>query len=84
MHKPKFLLDADMPRSSAVAIRSLDFDVEDVRDLGILIITPRGPRPLIMPGLHLPPFKDMPSSRTQECESVPGVLLTCLQYGASG
>jgi predicted nuclease of predicted toxin-antitoxin system len=35
MHKPKFLLDADMPRSSAVAIRSLGFDVEDVRDLGM-------------------------------------------------
>jgi len=35
MHKPKFLLDADMPRSSAEAIRSLGFDVEDVRDLGM-------------------------------------------------
>jgi predicted nuclease of predicted toxin-antitoxin system len=35
MHKPKFLLDADMPRSSAKAIRSLGFDVEDVRDLGM-------------------------------------------------
>ena len=35
MPKPKFLLDADMPRSSAAAIRSLGFDVEDVRDLGM-------------------------------------------------
>jgi predicted nuclease of predicted toxin-antitoxin system len=35
MPKPKFLLDADMPKSSAVAIRSLGFDVEDVRDLGM-------------------------------------------------
>lgn len=35
MHKPKFLLDADMPRSSAEAIRSLGFDVVDVRDLGM-------------------------------------------------
>lgn len=35
MPKPKFLLDADMPRSSAVVIRSLGFDVEDVRDLGM-------------------------------------------------
>ena len=35
MLKPKFLLDADMPRSSAVAIRSLGFDVEDVRDLDL-------------------------------------------------
>jgi predicted nuclease of predicted toxin-antitoxin system len=35
MHKPKFLLDAGMPRSSAVAISSLGFDVEDVRDLGM-------------------------------------------------
>jgi hypothetical protein len=33
MHKSKYLLDADMPRSSAEAIRSLGFDVEDVRDL---------------------------------------------------
>jgi len=35
MQKPKFLLDADMPRSSAEAIRSQGFDVEDVRDLGM-------------------------------------------------
>lgn len=33
--KPKFLLDADMPRSSAAAIRSLGFDVPDVRDMGM-------------------------------------------------
>ena len=35
MQKPKFLLDADMPRSSLEAIASLGFDVEDVRDLGM-------------------------------------------------
>lgn len=35
MHKPKFLMDADMPRSSAIAVRSLGFDTEDVRDLGM-------------------------------------------------
>lgn len=35
MPKPKFLMDADMPRSSATAVRSLGFDVEDVRDPGI-------------------------------------------------
>jgi predicted nuclease of predicted toxin-antitoxin system len=35
MPKPKFLMDADMPRSSATAVRSLGFDVEDVRDLGM-------------------------------------------------
>ena len=35
MQKPKFLLDADMPRSSAEAIRSLGFDVQDVRDIGM-------------------------------------------------
>ena len=35
MPKPKFLLDADMPRSSASNIRALGFDVADVRDLGM-------------------------------------------------
>lgn len=35
MPEPKFLLDADMPRSSATVIRALGFDVEDVRDLGM-------------------------------------------------
>jgi predicted nuclease of predicted toxin-antitoxin system len=35
MPEPKFLLDADMPRSSAGVIRALGFDVEDVRDLGM-------------------------------------------------
>ncbi len=35
MPRPKFLLDADMPKSSASAIRSLGFDVQDVRDLGM-------------------------------------------------
>ena len=31
----KFLLDADMPRSSAEVLRALDIDVKDVRDLGM-------------------------------------------------
>ena len=35
MLKPRFLLDADMPRSSAEVIRSMGFDVQDVRDLGM-------------------------------------------------
>jgi predicted nuclease of predicted toxin-antitoxin system len=35
MPKPKFLMDADMPRSSAAVVRSLGFDVQDVRDLGM-------------------------------------------------
>ncbi len=35
MHSPKFLLDADMPRSSAGVIRNAGFDVEDVRDIGM-------------------------------------------------
>ena len=34
MHSLKFLLDADMPRSSAEVIRSTGYDVEDVRDIG--------------------------------------------------
>jgi predicted nuclease of predicted toxin-antitoxin system len=35
MPEPKFLLDADMPRSSADVISSLGYDVRDVRDLGM-------------------------------------------------
>ena len=35
MLKPRFLLDADMPRSSAEVIRSMGFDVQDDRDLGM-------------------------------------------------
>jgi predicted nuclease of predicted toxin-antitoxin system len=35
MPEPKFLLDADMPRSSADVIRSLGYDVRDARDLGM-------------------------------------------------
>lgn len=35
MPKIKFLLDADMPRSSADVIRILGFVVEDVRDIGL-------------------------------------------------
>ncbi len=35
MPEPKFLLDADMPRSSALVISALGFDVKDVRDLGM-------------------------------------------------
>jgi len=35
MHNIKFLLDADMPRSSVRIIRSLGFDAEDVRDIGM-------------------------------------------------
>lgn len=35
MRNIKILLDADMPRSSVKIIRSLGFDVEDVRDIGM-------------------------------------------------
>ena len=35
MHSLKFLLDADMPRSSAKLIRSLGYNIEDVRDIGL-------------------------------------------------
>lgn len=31
----KFLLDADMPRSSGRLIRSLGYDIQDVRDIGL-------------------------------------------------
>ena len=31
----KFLLDADMPKSTADIIRSFGYDVEDVRDIGL-------------------------------------------------
>jgi len=33
--KIKFLLDADMPRSSAEVVRKLGFEIEDVRDIGM-------------------------------------------------
>ncbi len=35
MPKLKFLLDADMPRSSAEVMRSMGLEVEDVRDIGM-------------------------------------------------
>jgi len=35
MHSLKFLLDTDMPRSSAKVIRTIGFEVEDVRDIGM-------------------------------------------------
>ena len=35
MHNLKFLLDADMPKSSAEVIRRLGFEIEDVRDIGM-------------------------------------------------
>jgi predicted nuclease of predicted toxin-antitoxin system len=35
MRRLRFLIDADMPRSSAHALRSLGYDVEDVRDVAL-------------------------------------------------
>ena len=35
MHSLKFILDADMPGSSADVIRGTGYDVEDVRDIGM-------------------------------------------------
>jgi len=35
MLDPKFLIDANMPRSSTEVMRSYGFDVEDVRDIGM-------------------------------------------------
>lgn len=35
MHKIKNLLDADMPRSSGMVMRSIGLEVEDVRDIGM-------------------------------------------------
>ena len=42
-HMPdiRFLLDANMPRSSAELMRSLGFDVEDVRDIGMMAASDR-------------------------------------------
>jgi len=37
----RFLLDANMPRSSAELMRSLGFDVEDVRDIGMMAASDR-------------------------------------------
>lgn len=37
MPDPRFLLDANMPRSSAGLLRSLGYDVEDVRDIGMKV-----------------------------------------------
>jgi len=37
MPEPRFLLDANMPRSSAGLLRSLGYDVEDVRDIGMKV-----------------------------------------------
>ncbi len=39
--KTKFLLDADMPRSSASTLRDLGYDVEDVRDTDLRGATDR-------------------------------------------
>jgi len=33
MHNLKFLLDADMPKSSAKVIQSFGFEIEDIRDI---------------------------------------------------
>ncbi len=43
MHMPdiRFLLDANMPRSSAELLRSLGFEVEDVRDIGMMAASDR-------------------------------------------
>lgn len=43
VHMPdiRFLLDANMPRSSAELMRSLGFDVEDVRDIGMMAASDR-------------------------------------------
>ncbi|RQW78759.1 MAG: hypothetical protein EHM14_11020 [Methanothrix sp.] len=35
MLNPKFLIDANMPRSSADVIRAFGYDVEDVREIGM-------------------------------------------------
>jgi predicted nuclease of predicted toxin-antitoxin system len=35
MPEIKFLIDADMPRSSSDVVRNLGFEVEDVRDIGM-------------------------------------------------
>lgn len=35
MPKSRFLLDADMPRSSVEVMRSMGLEVEDVRDIGM-------------------------------------------------
>jgi|WetSurMetagenome_2_1015567.scaffolds.fasta_scaffold208833_2 predicted nuclease of predicted toxin-antitoxin system len=35
MLEPKFLIDANMPRSSAEVMRSFGYDVEDVRKIGM-------------------------------------------------
>ena len=35
MLEPKFLIDANMPRSSTEVMRSFGYDVEDVKEIGM-------------------------------------------------
>ena len=41
MHSVKFLLDADMPRSSTELVKNCGYDIEDVRDIGMGMATDR-------------------------------------------
>ena len=41
MHSVKFLLDADMPRSSTELVKNYGYDIADVRDIGMGMATDR-------------------------------------------
>jgi len=76
----KFLLDADMPLSSAKVIRSFGYDVEDVRDIGMRAATDQEIIHYALQNKRIIVTKDTDFGEILRYPSHPGAIIFRLPY----
>jgi len=76
----KFLLDADMPISSAKVIRSFGYDVEDVRDIGMRAATDQEIIHYALQNKRIIVTKDTDFGEVLRYPSHPGAIIFRLPY----
>lgn len=76
----KFLLDADMPISSAKVIRSFGYDVEDVRDIGMRAATDQEIIHYALQNKRIIVTKDTDFGEVLRHPSHPGAIIFRLPY----
>jgi len=76
----KFLLDADMPISSAKVIRSFGYDVEDVRDIGMRAATDQEIIHYALQNKRIIVTKDTDFGEILRYPSHPGAIIFRLPY----
>lgn len=81
MHNLKFLLDADMPKSSAQVIQNLGFEIEDVRDIGMRAAKDREIMDYAFKNNKIIITRDLDFGEVLRYPQHPGAIILRLPYG---